>query len=56
MKNIHSKQSMKKILEQEAKKQLENYAGPKISINNPRGQESDLDPNNLPYLHLGAHI
>ena len=52
----HSKQSLKKVLEREAKKQLlletgGTYQNPIIATTDLKGRVDRSDPSNLPYLH-----
>ena len=57
LRGVHSNQSIKKILEKEAKRQLlaETNGGvynpPVISKIQERGAKDASDPSNLPYLH-----
>ena len=57
LRGVHSNQSMKKILEREAKRQLliETNGGvynpPVMAKINERGEVNKADPSNLPYLH-----
>jgi len=57
LKGVHSNQSIKKILEREAKRQLliETNGGvynpPVMSKVVERGEVNKADPSNLPYLH-----
>lgn len=53
LKGIHSKQSMMKILEKEALKQMQ---GPVISTINEKQLVDRSDPSNLPYLHKNPAV
>lgn len=58
---VHSKQSMKKILEREAKKQLlaetgGEYKPPTMSKIIERGDLDKNDPSNLPHLHKCPYV
>lgn len=56
LKGIHSKASMQKILEREAKVQLAQRVEPKIVTIKDGGRCRDVDPSNLPYLHRNEAI
>ena len=58
---VHSKHSMKKILEREAKKQLlaetgGNFPNPTISKIIEKGELDKNDPSNLPHLHKCPYV
>ena len=60
---IHSGNSIKKILEQEAKRQMAlaaarggEYTGPLISRIDAKPTDKKIDPSNLPYLHKNPAI
>jgi hypothetical protein len=58
---VHSNQSIKKILEQEAKKQLlletgGVYKAPIQSTIIERGRLTKEDPSNLPYIHRNPAV
>lgn len=58
LKNVHSKTSMKKLLEQEAKRQLEQggtYKEPKVSIIKQH-EIMPVTASNLPHLHKNPAI
>lgn len=61
LKNIHSKTSMKKMLEAEAARQLASsnggvYEGPKVATIKDHQMNTDLLASNLPYLHKNPAI
>jgi hypothetical protein len=61
LKGIHSKTSMKKMLEKEAARQLietdgGGYQGPKVSILKDHEMNRDIQASNLPYLHKNPAI
>ena len=61
LKGIHSKTSMKRMLEKEAARQLiENdrgdYQGPKVAVIKDREMNRDVQASNLPYLHKNPAI
>ena len=56
LKGVHSKASIRRILEREAKAQLAAKEGPKISIIKDHEKISATDPSNLPYLHRSDAI
>jgi len=59
---VHSGNSIKHLLEREAKKQMAakanggNYEGPLISRIDERARKDHSDPSNLPYLHKNPAI
>lgn len=53
LKGIHSKESIKKILEKEALKQMQ---GPVISTIHEKQPIDRSDPSNLPYLHKNPAV
>jgi len=59
-KNIHSNQSIKKILEREAKRLFEDQGmkneGPKITTIKEHEKKQGADASNLPYLHKNPAI
>lgn len=55
LKGIHSKASIRKILEREAREQLAAKAEPRVVTINQR-EPCPLDPSNLPYLHRNEAI
>ena len=59
-KNVHSKMSMKGLLEKEAKKQLLEqggaYQGPKVATHKEHEKNSKVQASNLPYLHKNPAI
>lgn len=60
LRGIHSANSIKKLLEKEAKKQLlagEAYKGPVVSVIKEKELNKDeIDPSYLPYLHKNPAI
>ena len=61
LKGIHSKTSMKKMLEKEATRQLigadgGGYQGPKVAILKDHEMNRDIQASNLPYLHKNPAI
>lgn len=60
LRGIHSANSIKKLLEKEAKKQLMDnagYKGPVVSVIKEKElNREDLDPSYLPYLHKNPAI
>ena len=56
LKGIHSKTSMQRILEREARAQLAKRVEPKIVIIKDGGKCRTVDPSNLPYLHRNEAI
>ena len=61
LKGIHSKTSMKRMLEKEAARQLiandgGNYQGPKVAVVKDREMNRDVQASNLPYLHKNPAI
>lgn len=62
LRGVHSSNSIKKLLEKEAKKQLlsglpDNYKGPVVSVIKEKElNKDDLDPSYLPYLHKNPAI
>ena len=55
-KGVHSKASIRKILEREAKAQLMAREEPKIVTIGIREKVSSMDPSNLPYLHRNEAV
>ena len=59
LRGVHSANSIKKLLEKEAKKLLNDppYKGPVVSVIKERElNKDDLDPSYLPYLHKNPAI
>lgn len=62
LRGVHSKNSIKMLLEKEAKKHMAAaanggvYTGPVISTVNERGGRDKADPSNLPYLHKNPAV
>ena len=56
LKGIHSKTSIRKILEREAKAQLMSKEPPKIVTVKSYERCGNLDPSNLPYLHRNEAV
>lgn len=59
LRGVHSKESIKKILEKEALKQMQmqgEYAQPVISRINEKQSIDKSDPSNLPYLHKNPAV
>ena len=59
---IHSKNSIKVLLEKEAKRQMAiaakggEYQGPVIAVTHEKGNRDKADPSNLPYLHKNPAV
>lgn len=57
LKNVHSKTSMKMLLEKEAKKEIGfNYVEPVIATHKDHEQITKINPSTLPYLHKNPAI
>ena len=62
LRGIHSNNSIKVLLEKEAKRQMllaakgGEYQGPVIAVSNEKGQRDKADPSNLPYLHKNPAV
>ena len=63
LRGIHSNNSLKVMLEREAKKQMlaaaangGGYTGPVIAVTNEKGKRKADDPSNLPYLHKNPAV
>lgn len=62
LRGIHSNNSIKVLLEKEAKKQMllakngGEYSGPLIAITTEKGNRDKADPSNLPYLHKNPAV
>jgi len=58
LRGVHSVNSIKKLLEKEAKKQLLNndYKGPVVTVIKEKETRDPADPSNLPYLHKNPAI
>jgi hypothetical protein len=62
LRGIHSNNSIKVLLEKEAKKQMlmaangGGYTGPLIAITQEKGNRDRTDPSNLPYLHKNPAV
>lgn len=61
LRGVHSKDSIKKILEKEAQRQLKmanggEYLPPKVSVHVDRESLNKMDPSNLPYLHKNPAV
>lgn len=59
LRGVHSANSIKKLLEKEAKKMLNNgepYKGPVVSVIKEKELKDELDPSYLPYLHKNPAI
>jgi hypothetical protein len=59
LKNVHSKQSVKVMLESEARKQLEQggiYQGPTVATHKDHIKKEGVEASNLPYLHKNPAI
>lgn len=62
LRGVHSKNSIKMLLEKEAKRHINavanggEYTGPVIAVTNERGGRDKSDPSNLPYLHKNPAV
>jgi hypothetical protein len=62
LRGIHSNNSIKVLLEKEAKRQMAiaanggEYTGPVIAITTEKGNRDKADPSNLPYLHKNPAV
>ena len=62
LRGIHSNNSIKILLEKEAKRQMAiaakggEYTGPVIAVTQEKGNRDKADPSNLPYLHKNPAI
>jgi len=62
LRGIHSNNSIKMMLEREAKKQMVaaanggEYTGPVIAVTNEKGKRKPDVPSNLPYLHKNPAV
>jgi len=62
LRGIHSNNSIKVLLEKEAKRQMEiaakggEYKGPVIAVTQEKGNRDKADPSNLPYLHKNPAV
>jgi hypothetical protein len=58
LRGVHSANSIKKLLEKEAKKLLNDppYKGPVVSVIKEKEIKDELDPSYLPYLHKNPAI
>jgi len=62
LRGIHSNNSIKVLLEKEAKKQIAvaanggQYTGPLIAVTQEKGNRDKADPSNLPYLHKNPAV
>ena len=62
LRGIHSNNSIKVLLEKEAKKQMllaqkgGEYTGPVIAVTTEKGNRDKADPSNLPYLHKNPAV
>ena len=62
LRGIHSNNSIKVLLEKEAKRQMlmaangGGYTGPLIAITKEKGSHDRTDPSNLPYLHKNPAV
>jgi len=57
LRGVHSANSIKKLLEKEARKMLNDpYKGPIVSVIKEREAKDELDPSYLPYLHKNPAI
>jgi hypothetical protein len=62
LRGIHSNNSIKVLLEKEAKKQMllaqkgGEYTGPVIAVTAEKGNRDKADPSNLPYLHKNPAV
>lgn len=57
LRGVHSANSIKKLLEKEAKKMLNDpYKGPVVSVIKEREGKDEVDPSYLPYLHKNPAI
>ena len=59
LKGVHSKQSIRRILEKEAKRQLGEpgaYKGPVVSTIKEKERQEGPSASNLPYLHKNPAI
>ena len=62
LRGIHSNNSIKVLLEKEAKKQIAaaanggQYTGPVIAVTQEKGLIKKGDPSNLPYLHKNPAV
>ena len=62
LRGIHSNNSIKVLLEKEAKRQIAvaakggEYTGPVIAVSQEKGLRDKADPSNLPYLHKNPAV
>ena len=62
LRGVHSKNSIKMLLEKEAKKHMAaaanggEYTGPVIAVTQEKGKVKKSDPSNLPYLHKNPAV
>ena len=62
LRGIHSNNSIKVLLEKEAKRQMAiaakggEYTGPVIAVTQEKGNRDKADPSNLPYLHKNPAV
>ena len=62
LRGVHSNNSIKMILEKEAKRQMAlaakggEYSGPVVAVHNDKGPRDKADPSNLPYLHKNPAV
>lgn len=62
LRGIHSNNSIKVLLEKEAKRQMllaakgGAYSGPLIAVTQEKGLRDKADPSNLPYLHKNPAV
>ena len=58
LRGVHSHNSIKKLLEKEAMKQImgDTYKGPVVSVIKDKEIKDQLDPSYLPYLHKNPAI
>ena len=62
LRGVHSNNSIKMLLEKEAKKQMAmaakggEYSGPVVAVHNEKGAVDKADPSNLPYLHKNPAV
>lgn len=62
LRGVHSNNSIKMLLEKEAKRQMAiatkggEYTGPVIAVTNEKGNRDKSDPSNLPYLHKNPAV
>lgn len=62
LRGVHSANSIKVLLEKEAKRQMAlaakggEYTGPVVAVHQEKGKRDTADPSNLPYLHKNPAV